>query len=123
MSEEKKIKGRWWDISVPEKIEEVQAKRCMPWNLDLRGYFLIKVNYKDQQIELALCNNEHKIVKKIIGKHPIDIYQTLIKNDMISLMEHAADMGVELEKAYIALKNKIKYVQDSELDFNQKVEE
>ena len=121
MEKEKKIKGKWWDISVPEKIDEIEAKRCIPWKQDPAGYFLIKVDCEGQKIELALCNNEHKIVKKIVGKHPIEIYQTLIKQGMISQMDHAADMGVELEKAFIALRQGIKYVQDSELDFSQKV--
>ena len=118
-----KIKGRWWDIELPDNVELVKAKRCLPWKADPKGYFLIRVNHKEKQIELALCNYDNKIIKIITGKHPIEIYQTLIKNELVSQLDHVADLGAELEKAYIAMREGIKYVQDSdyELDFSKKV--
>ena len=50
-----------------------------------------------------------------MGKHPIELYYTLVREGMISRLDHAADVGVELQKAYLALKNNLEYVQDSEL--------
>ena len=43
----------------------------------------------------------------------------IVKNLNIR-MDHAAYLGRELQKAYIALKNNLEYVQDDELDFNNK---
>ena len=111
----KKLKG-FQQIEVEDNIEEFQATYSpREWKQDPIGYFLIKLNRENQTIEVGFCNNEHKVIKKIIGKHPIEIYYTLIRNNLISKLEHAADMGVELEKAYIALKNNLEYIQDVEL--------
>ncbi|MBL7160297.1 MAG: hypothetical protein ISS93_00400 [Candidatus Aenigmarchaeota archaeon] len=112
---EEKIAGKWWDISVAEGMKEFQAERG-EWVLDPNGYFLIRVNHQDGTIEVGFCTNDHKLRAKITGKHPIEIYFTLIKEGMISRLDHAADMGVELEKAYLALKRGLEYVQDSELE-------
>ena len=114
-----KIKGKGWDIELSEEIEEIEAKKH-PWVQDSTGYFLIKVNYKEQKIEVAFCSNEHKITKIITGNHPEDIYYTLMREKLISVYEHAANMGSELQKAYIAMKNNLEYVQDDDLDLNKK---
>lgn len=118
---EETIKGRWWNITKPGELPEIEAKRCLAWKQDPSGYFLIRINYEKKKIEVGLCNNEHKMLVKVVGDHPIAIYHTLIKEGMISQLDHAASMGEELEKAYIALKEGIEYVQDGELDFIKKV--
>ena len=111
---EKKIKGKWWDISVDGEMKEIQAKKGT-WELDPAGYFLIKVNREAETIEVGFCTNDHKLRAKIVGKHPIELYYTLVREGMITRLDHAADVGVELQKAYLALKNNLEYVQDSEL--------
>ena len=46
----------------------------------------------------------------------IDIVNTLIKENYISSLQHAGDMGIELCKAELALKNNLNYVQDKDLN-------
>lgn len=107
-------------------IKEVQASydSLKEWKYDPKGYFLIRVNRETKEIEAGLCkrNNEVEIVIK--GKHPEEMYNTIVREDkldLISLKEHAGYLGMEFEKAYIALQLGIEYVQDSDLDFSKKV--
>ena len=51
----------------------------------------------------------------ISGKTAIEIVNTLIKNKYISTHQHAADMGIELCKAELALKYNLNYIQDKNL--------
>ena len=51
----------------------------------------------------------------ISGKTAIEIVNTLIKNNYISTHQHAADMGIELCKAELALKHRLNYIQDKDL--------
>ena len=56
---------------------------------------------------------------KVNGKKPIDIYQTIINKESLDIRkDHAAYLGRELQKAYIALKHDLEYVQDDELEFS-----
>lgn len=84
--------------------------------IDKKGYFLIKLDRKSKNIEVAFCNEKNKIVLKVIGKKPIDIYQTILNKEKLDIRkDHAAYLGRELQKAYTALKFNIDYVQDDEL--------
>ena len=55
------------------------------------------------------------MVSIISGKTAIEIVNTLIKHKYISSHQHAADMGIELCKAELALKYNLNYVQDKDL--------
>ena len=55
------------------------------------------------------------MVSIISGKTALEIVNTLIKNNYISSLQHAADMGIELCKAELALKYNLDYVQDKDL--------
>ncbi|HLC90285.1 MAG TPA: hypothetical protein VJI15_00800 [Candidatus Nanoarchaeia archaeon] len=108
------IKGKWWNIDMPDEVNLIVSKKHA-WKQDPTGYFLIRINKEKQEIEAAFCGNNHKIQKIIVGKHPEEIYYTMIREGLISLLEHAANMGSELQKAYLAMKNDLNYVQDDDL--------
>ena len=97
-----------------EKPREIDATGInRPWKLDPKGYFLIRINEERGKIEAAFCDLKENKVRIIIrGDNPMEIYTAILKEDLISLLDHAADIGVELEKAYIALKTGQKYTQD-----------
>jgi len=87
-----------------------------------RGYFLIRLDRQKKNIEVAYCNEKNNIVLKIKGKKPIGIYHTILhKEKLVVRPEHAAYLGRELQKAYIAMENDLEYVQDDELDLNKKI--
>ncbi len=86
--------------------------------LDPKGYFLIRINAATKEIEVGFCNERNKVVLKVTGKKPIDIYHTIINKENLDIRkDHCAYLGRELQKAYIALQLNINYVQDDELKF------
>ena len=90
--------------------------------MDPKGYFLIGIDKKNFFIQVGYCkftrlgnspiNDMVAIVK---GKTAIEIVNTLIREKFISSLQHAADMGIELNKAEISLKHGFKYIQDKDL--------
>ena len=79
----------------------------------MKGYFLIRVNEELKKIEAAFCDYKENKVRIIIrGNTPMEVYTAMLKENLIGELDHAADVGVELEKAYIALKTGKKYTQD-----------
>jgi dihydropteroate synthase len=90
--------------------------------MDPKGYFLIAIDRKKKLIKAGYCkftksgnNPVHDMVSIISGKTAIEIVNTLIKNNYISTHQHAADMGIELCKAELALKHRLNYIQDKDL--------
>ena len=55
------------------------------------------------------------MIAEITGKTAIEIVNTLIRKNYISSLQHAADMGIELNKAELALKYNLNYIQDKDL--------
>jgi dihydropteroate synthase len=83
---------------------------------DNAGWFKIQIDRNNNQI-LAIhyspgIEDPVTIVK---GTKAIDIYQTIIRNKLITNLEHAAYLGKELQKAEIALKLYRSYQQDEPL--------
>ena len=95
----------------PEEIDATGLER--PWRLDPRGYFLIRINEDLEKLEAAFCDlKENKVRKVIRGDTPTEVYTAILKEELVTMLDHAADIGVELQKAYIALKEGKKYIQD-----------
>ena len=122
------IDGKWWKIknNIKDKIP-AKYNRIKEWNMDPKGYFLIKIDREFNQIRVGYCkftklNNSsiHDMIAEITGKSAIEIVNTLIKKNFISTLQHAADMGIELHKAELALKYNFKYIQDKSLEIFSK---
>ena len=107
------------EIQEDQQGQEIRAEYddLNEFKMDTKGYFLIRTNEKTKEIEVAFCPELNVIKVKIVGKKPLEIYQTIIKQGLVSRLDHAAYLGRELQKAYIALQKKIPYVQDDELIF------
>ena len=117
------IQGRWYQINKKIK-KKIKAKyhKIKDWVMDPKGYFLIAINREKKTLSVGYCifkklGNKpiNDMVSIISGKTAIEIVNTLIKYKYISSLQHAADMGIELCKAEIALKYKLDYVQDKNL--------
>ena len=117
------IEGVFYKIN--KKIEKkIKAKyhRIKDWVMDPKGYFLIAVDKKEKLIRVGYCkftklgnNPVNDMVAEIVGKTAIEIINTLIRENYISSLQHAGDMGIELCKAEMALKNDLNYIQDKDL--------
>jgi len=123
MNKKNVIKGRWFNINKKIKKRLVaKYHKIKDWRMDPKGYFLIGVNREKKIIQVGYCkftklgnspiNDMVAIVK---GKTAIEIVNTLIREKFISTLQHAADMGIELQKAELSLKHGFKYIQDKDL--------
>ena len=83
--------------------------------MDPKGYFLIRVNRKKRLLELGYCRKDNVIEVMILGKTPQEVYFNACEKGLLSRLDHAAYLGKELEKAYLAMKYNLDYVQDEEL--------
>lgn len=118
------IEGRWW--SIENKIgKSINAKyhKIKDWTMDPKGYFLISLDRKEKIIRVGYCTltkikklTTHDMTIEIKGNTAIEIVNTLIRENLISTLQHAADMGIELCKAELALKYNLKYIQDKDLN-------
>ena len=123
-SKDESIKGVFYKIN--KKIEKrITAKyhKIKDWVMDPKGYFLINIDRKNNLLRVGYCkftkqgnNPVNDMVAEIVGKTSIEIVTTLIKENYISSLQHAGDMGIELCKAELALKNNLNYVQDKDLN-------
>jgi dihydropteroate synthase len=122
----KKIHGTYYKIKKNIK-RNIFAKydKIKDWVMDPKGYFLIAIDKKKKLINTGYCqlsktnkSTDNEMIAIISGKSAIDVLNTLIRKKFISTLQHAGDMGIELCKAELALKNNLKYIQD--LDLNLK---
>jgi len=123
-SKDESIEGVYYKIN--KKIEKrITAKyhKIKDWVMDPKGYFLIDIDRKNNLLRVGYCkftklgnNPVNDMVAEIVGKTAIEIVNTLIKENYISSLQHAGDMGIELCKAELALKHNLDYVQDKDLN-------
>jgi len=126
-SKNESIEGVFYKIN--KKIEKrITAKyhKIKDWVMDPKGYFLINIDRKNNLLRVGYCkftkqgnNPVNDMVAEIVGKTAIEIVNTLIKENYISSLQHAGDMGIELCKAELALKNNLNYVQDKDLNLKK----
>ena len=83
------------------------------YKLDKMGIFQIRVNYRENCIEAYYMGKKGRIVIK--GRNAREIKDKIIDLNLISSLSHAIYLGIELEKAEIALKLGKNYIQDEEL--------
>ena len=118
------IEGRWWKINNNIKtIFIAKYNKIKDWVMDPKGYFLIKIDREKNSIRVGYCifsklNEDpiHDMIAEVTGKTALNIVNTLIKKNFISTLQHAADMGIELHKAELALKYNFEYIQDKDLE-------
>ena len=123
MKNNKIIKGTFYKINKRIK-KRIKAKyhKINDWVMDPRGYFLIAIDREKKMLRVGYCifkklSNKpiNEMISVISGKTAIEIVNTLIKYKYMSSLQHAADMGIELCKAELALKNRLDYIQDKDL--------
>ena len=73
------------------------------------SYVLIKIYRESHDIGVAICNQQHVILKEFRGRRAQDIYSAIFSYDRekklgwFHVMDHAAYLGKELKKAEICL--------------------
>ncbi|MEA2020734.1 MAG: hypothetical protein U9M98_03440, partial [Patescibacteria group bacterium] len=107
------------DLSQAQKVVDKYYKQQCVW--DPRGNFVIEVN--DSQIIAIHLSPEGKKLQEfsIDGNGPkaaVKLCGEIVGELAISDLNHAADLGRELVKAEIAVKNNLNYKQDNPLTFD-----
>ena len=93
------------------------------FEFDKNGFFLILVDHIKKKIIVEHYNyvKEKSLIKTgkinqvIEGTKAEELYKEIIKRGLLSRLDHASYLGVELQKAEQALKYGIEYTQDEEL--------
>lgn len=101
----------------PIEVNEKDVK----WVKDPKGFFTIKPFFGDKKVFVRHYTNDMKLKHLFSGENTSAILQKILSMDLVSLDEHIGYLGKEIEKAVIALENKIEYVQDKDLDFSKTV--
>ena len=98
------------EIVVDEKV--IQAKEPTNIIMDKAGYFVILPIPEKNIISVEHYSYDNNLLRTIEGKDARSIYWTIVENDWVTLLSHAAYLGKELEKAELSLKLGSKYIQD-----------
>ncbi len=85
------------------------------WVRDPLGYWLFRVDQKKKEIQAGFCKGDNCIRVLINGKDGEEIYNTIVREHLVTSLQHAAYVGYELQKAEFALRFRTRYVQDSKL--------
>ena len=93
----------------------------LKWNPDQKGYFTVKPFFSRKKVFVRYYDSKNTLKYTFAGINTSQIIQSIIERKLISRLDHAAYLGKEIEKAVIALKNKLNYVQDRELQLKDKV--
>lgn len=98
-------------------VEEIVKKHGNNYEcvLDPRGYFVISVEGKE--IIAKHYSPDGKFLKEykqdgMAPKSAMAMYNQLLNDNAVSQVAHAFDIGAELQKAEIAIKKGLKYMQD-----------
>ena len=100
-----------------EEGKIVYAEEELGYNNDPKGWFKIYVDRKNEEIIVHHKPKYNSLESDIIikGKDVTKLYRKIVNLGLVSMLDHAAYLGSELQKAYVALKTRKSYIQDLDL--------
>ena len=110
----KKIPSHIWESQRLAKDYETldcpELDSHRDFKMDPSGHYtLIKLDFDQYRVEVAICNPAHEIIKIFSGRKPQDIYDAIFSFEQKNKLKwftqktHIAYLGKELKKAEIAL--------------------
>jgi len=90
----------------------IQAKEPYKIQMDKAGYFVVLPQAHKRTILVEHYGYDDKLLHTIEGKDARSLYLTIIENNWVTQLSHAAYLGKELAKAELSLKYGFKYIQD-----------
>ena len=109
-------------LTIPKSARRLIAKydEIKDFRIDPKGYFLVKVNKIKKKIDVAFVKRLNKAHTVITGSTPMEICNTVIKKKLTLNPLHLSYLSKEVEKAKIALKFGIDYIQDNDLKLRKR---
>ena len=93
------------------------------WKRDPIGYWLFRVDLDKKEIHAGFCKKNNIIQVVIVGTEGESMYNTIVRQKLVKSLQHAAYIGYELQKAEVALRLGIRYIQDVPLHLSGVVHE
>src|SRR3989338_10156633 len=95
-----------------EKVPVIRAHydSRKEWKMDPKGFFTINPYPDEQTIRMRYYGEDHALKLVCEGKNAEEIYNTVVREGLVSTFQHAAYIGAELMKAEIAMKKNLPYV-------------
>ena len=116
LKEKRKSEIEYYDLEKLARTVFYTNSAPKHYEPDPRGFFRIFVDRRRNEIVvLHFPKGEKKPDVVIRGRNVSAIFHKLIALGLVSNLSHAAYIGTELEKAYIAIKTQRSYVQDREV--------
>lgn len=112
LKEKRWKEDRYTPIADADELIGVSETMFSP---DKKGWCKIQIDRDNGMIVATHYPRGNRPVTVIKGKDAREVYQTIIRQNLISKLDHAAYLGKELEKAAIALKLVRSYQQDMNL--------
>ncbi len=100
---------------IPVRMITAHYDSMKEWSMDPKGFFTIKPFPDEGVIRVRYYNAKHQLAALIEGKNAEEIYISICREGLVSIPSHAAYLGSELQKAEIAMKKRLNYVQDDPL--------
>ncbi len=106
---------------LPHRIFEIMAEKHDESEIKLDGhFFVINVDHETKEIVVEAYEyvgddkkpGSGRLKFVFRGKNGIDLFRTILKYDLVTMLDHAAYLGYELARAEECLKTGRKYVQD-----------
>lgn len=80
--------------------------------MDKAGYFVVVPLFERRLIHVEHYTYDNTLLRNIEGADARSLYLTIINQQWVSELSHAAYLGKELAKAELALEHGIAYIQD-----------
>jgi len=106
-----------------KEVERIEAEEEKRVTFDKKGFFVIFIDDEIVVEHYESVNKGGKLEVEtgelnlvITGKDAKSICDTIIRKDLVSRLDHMAYVAREIQKAEIALKKGLKYVQSEDLE-------
>ncbi len=93
-------------------VSIIQAEEPAKVNMDPSGYFVVILQPERKLITVEHYSYDNKLQHIIEGRDARNLYSTIIKNDWVTELGHAAYLGKELAKAELSNQLGFRYIQD-----------
>ncbi|MEM4971703.1 MAG: hypothetical protein QXE01_10690, partial [Sulfolobales archaeon] len=105
-------------VRIPIGFEEdvVVDRYIPPSRLDKERFFVIQLDYENKYLEVYIFHGRSdRALYRVRGRDPRSVGRVALRLSGIQDPEHALYLGVELARAYEALKLGRRYEQDEQL--------